>query len=888
MDRSSATGEAVCPTRSPGRRVRGGARAPAFGAGLLVALGLLAAPGAAQLSADFTAEPLSGAVPLAVQFHDTSTGGTTVVWQWTFGDGTTINQKNPLHVYTTPGTYSVKLKVTDLGFHTDSVLKQDLVTVLPPVFTVDFSAAPIAGSNPLLVSFTDETGPTAATGWHWDFGDGYTSAKQHPSHLYTAPGSYTVTLDADVYESAGSSTQADLIVVDAAPLVPSFSASPDGGTVALTVDFTDTSTGPSVTGWAWDFGDGTGSSLQHPQHTYLAPGSYTVTLQVFVYDQVETVVAPAPIVVPPADLQPGFEPSVVAGPAPLTVAFTDTSTGGTLTNWSWNFGDGFASIAQHPEHSFVVPGAYSVGLTVFAGQQSASITQPGLIDVGPYGGLFLESFKAALGQGNFLLPWPLAASGHVAVEGGPDVYTQAEPGLVHVFERDAGGWALEATLTADDGLPGDEFGRSVSIVGERILAGAPGRDESTGCCDGVAYMFERGDDGAWVQQSKLVPSRPLLGSRFGAATALARGRAIIGAPDGPGFPGTSVGHAFVFERQPDGAWKEVAALANGGTLGAGGSFGAAVAIDGDWALVGVPRHDVPLIDAGRVDVYRRDGAGRWQLHQTLTPVAPFPFAEFGSAVALRQGRALVGEPKTTWTVEGSGAVHVFELGPDDTWRETAVLTGVGPHPAVRFGLALALAGDLALIGAPYTQQGGAGYVFQRQSDASWVQLAQLSASDQATGQLAWLGRGAALAQESLLLSGTGFDTLQGHVADAVYAYDPVAPLPGVGLSSLGSLSLRVDTASDGAACFVVDGAPAGAAVLIQLWLRMPGDATWCAAGVGPATTAVVVWADTEGQARLTLASPAGEPSSCWAQALVAHDGTTALSPLVPFGAGSSP
>lgn len=237
----------------------------------LLALAALALPASAQLTADFSASPLSGTLPLDVKFLEATTGGSPNLWQWDFGDGSTSVQKNPKHTYTVPGVYSVKLKVTTAGFLSDSELKTDLITVLPPDFQGAFSATPVTGSLPLLVTFTDESGPTAATSWSWDFGDGAGSNEQHPSHLYQAPGSFTVVLVTEVYGFGDTVVAQDLVVVDALPLVPSFSSSVTMGDQPLPVQFTDTSTGPQPTAWLWDFGNGASSTEQHPTYTYDTP-----------------------------------------------------------------------------------------------------------------------------------------------------------------------------------------------------------------------------------------------------------------------------------------------------------------------------------------------------------------------------------------------------------------------------------------------------------------------------------------------------------------------------------------------------------------------------------------------------------------------------------------
>jgi PKD repeat protein len=152
--------------------------------------------------ADFSATPTGGNVPLNVSFTDESTGTLLSAWAWDFGDGGTSTQQSPAHQYTTAGTYTVSLTVT--GFAgPDTETKTDYITV-ETAAGANFSATPIEGVAPLEVAFTDlTTGDVVA--WDWDFGDGGTSTVQDPSHEYTEPGRYTVSLVAS--DSYGSDTE---------------------------------------------------------------------------------------------------------------------------------------------------------------------------------------------------------------------------------------------------------------------------------------------------------------------------------------------------------------------------------------------------------------------------------------------------------------------------------------------------------------------------------------------------------------------------------------------------------------------------------------------------------------------------------------------------------
>lgn len=143
-------------------------------------------------------------------------------------------------------------------------------------------------------------------------------------------------------------------------VVANFSGSPTSGCAPLTVNFTDQSSGP-VTSWSWNFGDGGTSTAQNPSHQYTAAGTYTVTLTATsaVCNDVETKTNYITVSgVPTAQ----FVGSPTSGSAPLTVNFTDQSTGNP-TSWSWNFGDGGTSTAQNPSHQYTAAGTYTVTLT---------------------------------------------------------------------------------------------------------------------------------------------------------------------------------------------------------------------------------------------------------------------------------------------------------------------------------------------------------------------------------------------------------------------------------------------------------------------------------------------------------------------------------------------
>jgi len=170
-------------------------------------------------TADFSATPTSGPAPLTVQFTDDSVDGSSPVeaWTWDFGDGETSTEENPSHVYENAGTYNVSLTVTsDDG--SDEEIRANVITVTSgsgTAPTAAFSADVVTGNAPLTVQFTDESteGTSPITTWRWDFGDGGTSEGENPSHIYSAAGSYTVSLTVTTLDGLDTETKTDFITV---------------------------------------------------------------------------------------------------------------------------------------------------------------------------------------------------------------------------------------------------------------------------------------------------------------------------------------------------------------------------------------------------------------------------------------------------------------------------------------------------------------------------------------------------------------------------------------------------------------------------------------------------------------------------------------------------
>ena len=220
-------------------------------------------------------------------------------------------------------------------------------------FAWDYSAPGAAG-----YAFYCGPAPRAYTS-RFDVGDAQTysvSGLTDGAQYYCAVTAY----DSSKAESAFSDEIS--VVVPYAP-VPNFSAAPANGIAPVSVTFSNATTG-SVTTWAWDFGDGTSSSVKSPSHVYSQRGSYTVKLTATGPGGSTTKTAATPVNVgaPPPPLA-NFVAGPPSGIAPLIVSLTN-KTVGRVDSWEWDFGDGTrSSEVKSPVHIYTQAGSYTVKLT---------------------------------------------------------------------------------------------------------------------------------------------------------------------------------------------------------------------------------------------------------------------------------------------------------------------------------------------------------------------------------------------------------------------------------------------------------------------------------------------------------------------------------------------
>jgi hypothetical protein len=300
-------------------------------------------------------------------------------------------------------------------------------------------------------------------------------------------------------------------------------------------------------------------------------------------------------------------------------------------------------------------------------------------------------------------------------------------GAAYVVKKAGSTWAEAQKLTADDGMPGEEFGYDAAIEPNLLAVTAWNAFVDGHTAQGAVYLFDD-EDAGWVQTQKLTADDGGNFDNFGQSVALDTDHVIVGANgatiDGRGAQGA----AYVFVPGGSG-WAQSAKLVaeDGAEVD---NFGESIAVDGDMILVGSPTADIDgHSDQGAVYMFEYDGT-TWTQTQKILADEGGDFDDFGMALSLDGDRLVVGAP-------GGSAAYVFER---DTgsgqWSETQQLVGDDTAAGDNFGDAISLHGDEVLVAADVaTVEGntsrGAAYLFAV-TDGTWSQTHKFFASDGGT------------------------------------------------------------------------------------------------------------------------------------------------------------
>ena len=372
----------------------------------------------------------------------------------------------------------------------------------------DFSASATTGILPFQVIFTDKSNG-AITSWAWDFdNDGVTdSTKQNPSFTYNSSGNYTVKLTLSGPKGTDTEIKTDYITVYESTYAD-FSVNVSSGVFPLSVSFSDASVG-EVNSWAWDFNNDsvTDSTIQNPQYTYNSEGVYTVSLSVSgpggtdSETKTNLISVSNPVVA-------NFSANVTRGDAPLSVTFTDESSGG-INVWQWDFdndGEVDYSGENPPPISLVDPGYYSVRLFVSgASGNDEEIKQMYIIVDISSCDYWVDAVNGSDSFGDGSKGAPFKTISHTLTVSGADNVIQLLPGTYNATLE--GGSAFPIMLQSGQKLIGDVHNKGngdnkVIISGKGAYSGNEASLVPANNCQISGILFDlaytAGDYGVYV------------------------------------------------------------------------------------------------------------------------------------------------------------------------------------------------------------------------------------------------------------------------------------------------------------------------------------------------------------------------------------------------------
>ncbi|ACM58390.1 PKD domain-containing protein [Halorubrum lacusprofundi] len=321
--------------------------------------------------ASFTVSPSTGDADTSFSFDGSGSSdpdGSTITYEWTFGDGATATGETTPHSYATPGTYTAELTVTDAYGNSDIATTSITVESRNP--DASFTTDSTTGNADTTFAFdgagsSDPDGSTLT--YEWAFGDGATTTGETTSHSYADPGDYTVELTV-TDEYGNTDTATSTITVTSRTPDASFTVDPSTGTADTSFSFDGSSSSDpdgSMLTYEWDFGDGATATGATTSHSYGTPDVYTVTLTVT--DEYGASASTSKTVEVNDLPSASFTYSPSDPTTDDTISFDGSGSSdsdGTISSYAWDFGDGATATGKTVSHQYADSATYTVELTV--------------------------------------------------------------------------------------------------------------------------------------------------------------------------------------------------------------------------------------------------------------------------------------------------------------------------------------------------------------------------------------------------------------------------------------------------------------------------------------------------------------------------------------------
>jgi len=321
-----------------------------------------------------------------------------------------------------------------------------------------------------------------------------------------------------------------------------------------------------------------------------------------------------------------------------------------------------------------------------------------------------------------------------AVAAGGSRFSDFPNGAVCVYAREAANWSLEQCLTDTDDVPNsdDGYGFSIALSGDTLVVGSMA-DATNGIIAGAAYVYVRAGH-TWSLQQKLFATDPSPFAQFGIAVDIVGDIIVIGA-HGDDDSGYQTGAAYVFRRNGT-VWTQEQKL-KASDEQADSAFGLSVSLSGQTIAVGAPGESAPLF-SGAVYVFVNNGTG-WQQQQKIkanntmaNQSLGFTVSVSGDTIVAAAPGEIIGEPgQEAQNVRSKGAVYIFQR-TGTSWDHQKRFYERDTNRTGGFAIRAAIDGDTIIVGDPtydsVAQFSGAVYVYERNGNG-WSLKHTLTASD---------------------------------------------------------------------------------------------------------------------------------------------------------------
>jgi len=264
-------------------------------------------------------------------------------------------------------------------------------------------------------------------------------------------------------------------------------------------------------------------------------------------------------------------------------------------------------------------------------------------------------------------------------------------GSVTVFAQSGSTWPYQTTLTAAEGIVGDQLGYFTEVHGNQVFASSPSHGPASGPFPGAIFIFTQGG-ASWSETQVLEATPPIDGGFFGARFAV-DGNTLMAS----GNDGTQV--VYVFANQ-GGHWAQTDMLAPA----EGGDFGSHISISGDIAVIGGAQgYNSAAVQTGVAYVFTRSG-GTWTETTQLQSISSLAGDQFGTSVSVSGNAIVVGAPYETVSGQQQGAAHVFALS-GGHWSEVTRLSASNGMNGNTLGKDVRVCGQRIYAGSSNFSQG---------------------------------------------------------------------------------------------------------------------------------------------------------------------------------------